>query len=126
MSEERPAILRRIAKEPGRTPLERGALVVAASVMQREFAPAPPKPQRKPDYYRLEPVWEWRDGDPGEPGIATAAMVHCVITGRVLAGMGGPDFAIDPNLIPSHRQNNEGDEVDNSRLPSADHPANGS
>ena len=125
MNEERPAILRRIAKEPGRTPSERGALMGAASVMEREFAPEPPQPQRRPDYYRLEPVWEWREGDPGSPGIATTAIVCCAITGRMLAGMGGPDLAIDPALLPIHQQNNEGDEIDNSKQPPQDHPADG-
>lgn len=94
-----------------------------AQCAEREFAPLPPKPQRKPDYYRLEPVWEWREGDPGQPGIVTAAIVCCAITGRMLAGMGGPSLAIDPNLLPVHAQNNEGDEIDNSRLPPSTHPA---
>lgn len=99
MSEARADMLRRLAKEPGRSPSERGALMVAASLMERAYAPAPPKPQRCPNFYRLEPVWEWQEGDPGEPPLQTAAVVSCAITGKMLAGMGGPALAIDPALL---------------------------
>ncbi|WP_424140872.1 hypothetical protein [Roseomonas chloroacetimidivorans] len=97
--ESRPDMLRRLAREIGRTPAERGALNVAASLMERAFAPLQPKPARRPDYYRLDPVWVWREGDRGEPPMMTAAIVRCAITGKTLAGMGGPALAIDPDLL---------------------------
>lgn len=37
-------------------------------------------------YYRIEPVYE---DPPGYAGFATAAVVSCMATGRMLDGMGG-------------------------------------
>lgn len=99
MSEDRLTILRRLAREPGRTPAESAALITAAALLERAFIPPAVDPDRQPDYYRLEPVWEWRLGDRGSPGFQTAASVTCAITGKALAGMGGPALAIDPALL---------------------------
>jgi len=93
-------VLRRLAEDPQRTPEERIALIVAARTVAEAFAPPPPNPDREPDYYRLEPVWQWSSGDPGGMPIATAALVTCVITGRTLSGSGGPDLAIATDLVP--------------------------
>ena len=108
MSETPDAILRRLAREPGRTLEEKTVLLRAATVMAARSMEPPKPPSRKPDYLRLLPIWEWRPGDPGNPPLVTAALVQCAITGKTLSGSGGPDFAIDPNLVPRYQNMPDG------------------
>lgn len=99
MAEPRAKLLREMASAAAPGSAERSALLIGARCIEQQFAPAPPRPQRDPDFYWVEPGWEWRPGDPGGLSIATAAVLTCAATGRVLAGMGGGGLAIHPSVI---------------------------
>jgi len=49
--------------------------------------------------YRLSPV---RETEPG--GIATAAVMTCMATGRMLSGMGGGGLYLAPEVVESLRR----------------------
>ena len=98
-ADPRANLLREMARAAAPGGPERGALMLGARCIDQQFVAPPPRPKRDPDYYRLEPGWERRPGDPGEPGFATAAVLTCCVTGRVLAGMGGPGPAIHPSVV---------------------------
>jgi hypothetical protein len=80
-------------------PKRRLALRQGARHIDLAFSPEPEKPSRAPDYYHLSPGWELRPGEPGYGGIASAALMRCVVTGKTLSGMGGPGFAIHPDVL---------------------------
>lgn len=45
-------------------------------------------------YYSLVPVY-----DLPQPGLLTAAAVTCIATGKILAGSGGPGYAVHPKIV---------------------------
>lgn len=97
--DSRAHLLRSMARLPGTTPEQRHALMLGARCIETAFTPPPPKPSRPADYYACSPVWDYRPGDPGGPGMATAAVLTCAATGRVLSGSGGGCLAIHPSVI---------------------------
>lgn len=54
---------------------------------------------RKPIAYKLVPVYE-----PPAGGIATAAVMSCALTGRVLSGMGGGGLYLAPEIVDELRR----------------------
>lgn len=91
-------LLRRLAADPARTPRERIILRAAAARMEDSLI-GDGRRMRAADYYRLEPVWIWRPEDGGDPPIETSALVACALTGRTLAGSGGPAHAVVPDVV---------------------------
>lgn len=51
---------------------------------------------REPLYWSLVPVYP---SDPDSFSIATAAVVSCIVTGKMLDGMGGPGYALAPEVV---------------------------
>lgn len=59
-------------------------------------------PERELVGWSLSPIYS--DPDPTPPGyvgVATAAMMTCIATGQVIAGMGGPGYALSAGVVKS-------------------------